>query len=296
MIIPPFAGVSLVEFRDRIQLTPYYWVREFVGYGRYRADEVGLPPEHNLHSFFNAIMGKNEIWVVVSWQRFDDGREEPLNLIYLDPEATEEDAKDRLESLARFMNKSKEELLELARLFKEPDQHLAYIEERFPDVKMGRPESGTIDERDLYQARLKVMAGLQPKTVELIVRADSTDDPKKRELIEREAVQAFFAEMAHLWTEDMVLRWQKANPIGTEWIQEFARVFQEPAKEIDPVNHALVLNWLRRGLNLLSAEELSDTILGLTGQRLSPGTLKKRRERLGLTTERRPGPPPRAEQ
>ena len=38
MIIPPYAGVRLVEYQDRIRLTPYYWVREFVGYGRYRAD------------------------------------------------------------------------------------------------------------------------------------------------------------------------------------------------------------------------------------------------------------------
>jgi hypothetical protein len=42
--------------------------------------------------------------------------------------------------------------------------------------------------------------------------------------------------------------------------------------------------------NLLTAEKLSDAILVMTGQRLTPDTLKKRRERLGLTTKRKPGP------
>jgi hypothetical protein len=41
MIVPPFAGVRLVEYRDRIALTPLYWCREFVGIGRFKASEVG---------------------------------------------------------------------------------------------------------------------------------------------------------------------------------------------------------------------------------------------------------------
>jgi len=41
----------------------------------------------------------------------------------------------------------------------------------------------------------------------------------------------------------------------------------------------------------LTQNELSDAILVMTGQRLMPGTLKKRRERLGLTTKRKPGSP-----
>jgi hypothetical protein len=30
--------------------------------------------------FFNAIMGDKEIWVIASWRRFEDGREEALNI------------------------------------------------------------------------------------------------------------------------------------------------------------------------------------------------------------------------
>jgi hypothetical protein len=43
MIIPPFAGVTLVECDDEIQLTPYYWYPEFVGLGRHKANEGGPP-------------------------------------------------------------------------------------------------------------------------------------------------------------------------------------------------------------------------------------------------------------
>jgi len=76
---------------------------------------------------------------------------------------------------------------------------------------------------------------------------------------------------------------------------EFARVFAEPKLEIDPIKHELAFNWLRRKYNLLTAEELSDAILLATLQRVMPDTLKKRRERLGLTTKRKPGPKPNSE-
>jgi hypothetical protein len=40
MIIPPFAGVMLVEYRDRIELTPVYWFRENIGLGGRKASEI----------------------------------------------------------------------------------------------------------------------------------------------------------------------------------------------------------------------------------------------------------------
>ena len=52
MIIPPFAGVTLVEYRDRIELTPVYWVREFVGLGRFKANRVGPQPGEDMYPFF----------------------------------------------------------------------------------------------------------------------------------------------------------------------------------------------------------------------------------------------------
>jgi hypothetical protein len=79
--------------------------------------------------------------------------------------------------------------------------------------------------------------------------------------------------------------------VGTAWLCEFSTVFQEAPRDLDPINQELALNWLRRKYNLLTAEELSDAILVATLQRLTPGALKKRRERLGLTTRRKPGAP-----
>ena len=292
MIVPPFAGVTLVEYRDRIELTPVYWYREILGLGRFKAPKVGPQPGDVMYPFFNAVMGDKEIWVVAQWRRFEDGREEAINLIYLDPEATETDARKEFESLDSFLNMSKKELVGLDRCFEVPGEDRDYVESRFLDAKLGPPNSKSIDVHDLYQARLKVMAGMQPKTVALIRQSDAVKDPKEREKFEREAVEAYFAEMAHSWTEDQVKEWQQSNPIGTEWMCEFARVMQEPEREIEPINYELALNWLRRKYNLMTAEELSDNILIRTGQRMMPGTLKKRRERLGLTSKRPPGPPP----
>lgn len=296
MIIPPFAGVTLVEYKDRIELTPVYWIREFVGLGRFKANEVGPQKGEPLHPLFAAVMGNKEIWVVARWQQYEDGREEALNLDYLDPEATEVEARAAYESMVRFQNMSKKELEDLASCFVNTDEDRAYIENRFPDAKHGPPDSKNTEEYDLYQARLKVLAGMQPKTISLLARAEMTDDPTQRALLEREAVQAYFAELAHAWTEDEVLAWQRSNPIGSEWMCEFAQVFREPERQIDPINYELVRNWLQWKYNLRTAEELSDAILISTGQRVSPATLKKRRERLGLTTKRPPGPRPNEDQ
>ncbi|MGH9726764.1 MAG: hypothetical protein ACRD41_17035, partial [Candidatus Acidiferrales bacterium] len=231
MVIPPFDGVRLIEFREQMELTPFSWVREFVGLGRKKVSEVGPGPGEPGHEFFKAAMGDGEIWVIARWLRYEDGHEEALNIDYLDSETTEQQARKHCDEMWRFANMTKEELQELSRLFAATEDDLAYIENRFPGEKRGPPDRKAIDDGDVYQAQLKVLAGMQPKTVELIHRAESTEDPQARAKIEREAVQAYFAEMAHHWTEDEVLAWQRSNPVGTEWMCEFARVFQEPERE-----------------------------------------------------------------
>lgn len=291
-LFPPFAGVSLVEYRDRIELTPYYWIREFVGLGRIKASEVGPHPEEEMRPFFDAMMGDGEIWVIARWRRFDDGTEEAININYLDGQATEDEARNSFQQMVEFADLTKEELQDLASCFKASEEDLAYIEDRFPDVKSEAPDPKVREEFEVYQARLKVLAGMQPKTAELVYRADTAENAEERERLQKEAVQAFFAEMAHKWTEHLVLEWQRNNPIGSKWMVELARILEEPEKDIEPINHELAFNWLRLKYNLLTENELSDAILVRTGQRLMPGTLKKRRERLGLTTKRRSGPPP----
>jgi hypothetical protein len=285
MIIPPLAGVRLVEYWDHLELVPVEWYRNFVGLGRFKANKVGFQPKEMLYSFFNAIFGAKEIWVVVSWKVFESGREELGEVIYCDPEATLERARKKYQNLIDYLSVSPEELNMYARLTGDSIP----IIHSYSDQK-------TDETREMYQARLKALAGIQPKTVALIQQADEARDDAQHEKLEREAVQAYFAEVATYWTDDMLMAWQRNNPIGSKWLCEFARMIEEPERELDPINQELAMHWLRRGYNLMTESELSDAILKATGQRLMPGTLKKRRERLGLTTKRPPGPRPNSQQ
>lgn len=293
MIVPPVKYVRLIATRDHLELAAVYAYREIVGLGRIPANKLPPRPDAGMFSWFFELIANTQIWVVVVWRRYEDGQEETRTVEYFDPETSEAEARGALDARSNWLNRSKLDLLGLCECFEAKEDDLAYIANRFPDIPDGPPDPKSIDEYDLYQARLKVLAGLQPRTVALMEQAFATEDPRKREKIEKEAVQAYFAELAHYWTEDLVLQWQRSNPVGTEWLCEFARTFQEPKRELDPVNHELALNWLRRKYQLLSAEELSDAILIATGQRLTPTAIKKRRERLGLTTKRPPGPPPK---
>lgn len=296
MYVPPFENVRLIECRDYIALTPVPAFREFFAYGKRKARDVRVDPDDpNSEPFWDDCTEEEEVWAVVQWIRFEDGHEEQGSISHL-RRATEDDAKAALERMTRFYSMSKDELVALSQCFKATDDDLAYIESRYPNYQSPPKNPGNLDEADLYAARLKMLAGLHPKTVGLIKAADEEKDPEQQRKLGREAVAAYYAELAHHWTEDEVLAWQRSNPVGTEWMCEFARVFQEPEREVDPINYELAFNWLRKKYNLLTENELSDAILVRTGQRLMPGTLKKRRERLGLTTKRQPGPPPKDSQ
>jgi hypothetical protein len=63
-------------------------------------------------------------------------------------------------------------------------------------------------------------------------------------------------------------------------------------KEIDPIDYELAFNWRWKEYYLLTAEQLKDEVFKETKQLLSAEGIKKRRERLGLSTKRPPGPPP----
>jgi hypothetical protein len=291
--IPPFANVRLIECRDFIALTPVPAYREFFAYGKIKASEVTVEEDGKAQPFWDNCTEDEEAWAVVQWIRFEDGHQEAGDISYLRSPATEEDARRAMQGMSEFKSLTKEELVGLGECIQTSEDDEAYIESRYPNYQSPPSDPKDIEAHDLYQARLKVLAGLHPKTVQAIQQADATRDPEERRKLEREAVQAYYAELAHDWTEEEVLAWQRSNPIGTEWMREFVRVLGEPAREIDPVNYELAFNWLRRKYNLLTAEELSAAVLVATSQSVKPGTIKKRRERLGLTTKRPPGPPPK---
>jgi hypothetical protein len=289
--LPPFARVRLLECRDCLVLAPVAAFQELFAYGRIRTREAMVEVDGKLEPFWDDAPEDEECWAVVQWTRFENGRQVEGMVQYIREPTTEDEVRKAMEDLRQFYSLSREELLQMARCFRGNDGDYDYIESRHPNYQSPPADPKDLEALDLYQARLKVLAGLQPKTVDLIRRADAETDPGKRQRLEREAVQAYFAELAHHWTEDQVLAWQRSNPVGTAWLCEFSTVFQEAPRELDPINHELALNWLRRKYNLLTAEELSDAILVATLQRLTPEALKKRRERLGLTTRRKPGAP-----
>jgi hypothetical protein len=295
LYIPPYSGVRLLECRDHIQFAPVPAVRVFFGYGKIKASKVTCESEDGKTEPFWDDLGPDEdAWAVVQWYRFEDGHEEQGSISYLRPTCTEEDVRKSMKRMEDFESMTRQQLLVMTHLFEATEEDYQYIEDKCPNYQ-SPPDPNSTDEHDVYQARLKVLAGLQPKTVELIKIANATKDPEKRQRVEREAVQSYFAELAHYWTEDEVLAWQRSNPVGTGWMCEFGSVMHEPRRTIDTVNHELALNWLRRNYNLMTAEALSFSIFQRIFRWLTPAALKKRRERLGLTSKRPTGPPQKSD-
>jgi hypothetical protein len=298
LYFPPFRSVRMIERRDFMELVPVCAYRQFFGYGTIKASEAEKNAMGLSKVFFQTCAPDDDVWVAMEWVRFEDGHEETGRACYMLPPVTEEKALETMNQMIEFHGWTKKRLQGLAGCLAGGDAKAdaeAYIESRHPNFQSPPTGPNSTAALDVYQARLKVLAGLQPKTVELLRRVDAGKDPAERGKLEREAVQAYFAELAGEWTEDEVLAWQRNNPVGTAWMCELARVMAEPEREIDPVSRELAFNWLRRKYNLLTAAELSDAILVATGQRVGSGTLKKRRERLGLTTDRSPGPRPSPE-
>ena len=226
--------------------------REFFAYGKVKASEAVIElQDGSTEPFWDNCALDEEVWAVVQWVRFDDGHEVKGTIRYLRSPHTEDDARKAMQEMSDFFSMSKAKLLGLTRVYQATEDDYADIESRYPNYQSPPADPRALDEYDVYQARLKVLAGLHPRTVELIKLADVTEDVQKRQKIERETVQAYFAELAHYWTEEEVLAWQRSNPIGTEWMCEFGRVLAEPKREIDPINHELAFNWLRRKYNLL---------------------------------------------
>jgi hypothetical protein len=289
--IPPFSGVRLVECRDHFQLVPVPDVRTVFGYGKIKASAFRIDEDDpESEQMWTDLSPTQEIWAVMQWYVFADGHQEPGNINYLRPDCSEAEVKESMERMVRFENMSREELLGLTTCFDGGENDRDFIDDKHPNYQ-SEPDPSSVDEYDVYHARLKVIEELQPKTVELIKIANATKDPTKKQVVEREAVQSFYAELAHYFTEDEILAWQKSNPVGTGWMCEFAEVMSKPRRQLDPVNHELALNWLRERYNFQTAKELSESIFRRILRWFTPDAIKKRRERLGLTTKRKPGSP-----
>jgi hypothetical protein len=291
--VPPFTKVRLLECRDFITLAPVASSREFFAYGKKKVRDFTPEEAEGSAPFMEFHEPDDEIWVVMQWIQFEDGHRETGNLAYLRPPSTEEDAKRAMQRMIGFHEMSREDLIELSKCFKAAEEDLAYIDNRHPNYQ-SQPDPRDSQAFDVYQARLKVLAGLHPQTVALVRLAEAAKDPAKRTLLEREALQAYFAELAHHWSNEEVLAWQRSNPVGTQWLCQFAAVMKQPRRKLDAVNHELALNWLRKKYHLLTAEELAQAVATKTGKPINAKSVKSRRTRLGLVTKRPPGPRPKA--
>ena len=266
------------------------------GFGKIKASEATFKGEDGKDEpIWDNAGPSEEVWAVVHWLRFEDGYEVKGDITYLHSQATEDDARRAMLEMENRHNMTREEALAITHCFRASEEDFKYIDENFPNYQ-SEPDPSDCDNYDVYRARLKVMGELQPKTVELIKIANSIKDPLKRQMVEREAVKSYFAELAHYWTEDEVVAWlRSSNPVGTGGICEFAEVYHEPRRTIDPVNHELALNWLRERYNLLTAKELSESIFKKILRWFTPDAIKKRRDWLGLTGKRPPGPRPKSD-
>lgn len=300
--IPPYSGVRLIECRDHFELAPVPQVRAVFGYGKIKAREATIDKnDPRSEAVWDDLKPDEEVWAVMQWYVYSDGHQESGSINYLRPERTEQEVKASMEQMINFECLTREQLLNLTQCFLAKEEDFDYIDNKHPNYQ-SEPDPNCTDEYDVYHARLKVMAELQPQTVELIKIANSIHDSAKRNYVELEAVQSYFAEIAHYLTEDEVLAWQKNNPVGTGWMCEFAKVMGNPRRQLDPVNHELALNWLRSKYNEMTAEQLSGSIVQriwlwlVPGFKITADFIKKRRERLGLTTKRSPGPRSKTEQ
>jgi hypothetical protein len=277
-----------VECYDHFQLAPVPAVRIFYGYGKIKAGEATMETgDGKIEPIWDHLDPNEEIWAVVQLFKYEDGHEEQGDICYLRQPRTEKEVQEAVQDMIDRNNVSREELLNLTRVFDAGEEVYQEIDETCPNYQFPPSDPNSTDEHDVYEARLKVMSKLQPKTVELIRIADATKDPVEREKVEREAVQSFFAELPHYLSEDEVLAWERSNPVGSKWMSEFVDVKRARRRTIDPIDHELALNWPK--YNQLTAKALSHSILKKLRIRLTPGAAKKRRERLGLTSKRPPG-------
>ena len=292
--IPPFAAVRLVECWDHFELVFVPEMKIMYGYGRIKANQASTdfddPKAEPMSSVWDDLTADTEIWCAMRWYEFQDGHKENSDMCYMRPDYTEVEVKKRVAELQRFYSIGPEDARMFLQCYQAKPEDYDFVDDNWPKYQSA-PEPNKTDEYDVYHARLKVLSELSPKTIELLELVGAIKDEDQRKYIEREMVQAYFAELAHYFTEDEILAWHKNNPTGTGWMCEFAEVMGKPRRTISPVNYELALNWLRAKYNEMTEKQLSNSIFQRLWIWLKPAAIKKRRERLGLTTKRKPGFP-----
>ena len=162
-------------------LSPVIAYREFFAYGKKKARDVTFETEDGRTELIWPDCAEDEeVWAVCQWVRYEDGHQEEGTVRYLREPASEADAKKAMEDLSGFYRLSKDELISLANCLEPSEENDSYIESRYPNYQFTPKGPNSIDAHDVYQARLRTLAGLHPKTIALIQKADAVEEPLER--------------------------------------------------------------------------------------------------------------------
>ncbi|HXA45888.1 MAG TPA: hypothetical protein VNZ25_10305, partial [Candidatus Angelobacter sp.] len=105
LYIPPYSGVRLIECRDHFQLVPVPDVRVVYGYGKIKASDAKMDPDDPESTpIWDHLAANEEIWIVMQWFQYVDGKLIPGDCCYLKPECTEEQVQKRMREMEEFSN------------------------------------------------------------------------------------------------------------------------------------------------------------------------------------------------
>ncbi|MBI5685541.1 MAG: hypothetical protein HZC54_10700 [Verrucomicrobia bacterium] len=142
-----------------------------------------------------------------------------------------------------------------------------------------------IQQEDSLKAECLVFRRLFPRTARIAETLESeTDENRWSELI-RQQRRVFAAEIYNHHR----LQLDPSMPIPM--LEQLAKGLRRKHRRVDEIDRLLAINWIPSKWNEMQPVEIAREIHKAIGTRLSPDAIKKRRERLGLVTERQPGRP-----
>ena len=298
--VPKYVKLAMYEGKYGFLLRPVcVLTAQKVEIKRVRIPQERRTPLENL-------FGGQETWQVQVWE-YAEGYDSPTPtwVITLDPESTYKEAEEDGKRV-RTMYGDWQNVERLAQKFRSADPRVSLWPQKPPSA-LAKENPQLAEEaqrryeihREERSARFKVLSAILPKAVELAEQAEQTADSETKRELERESLEAYFAENAPGWSPIIFKAWQHLNPIALKWMQWLyvwnSRQMKR-RKEINGIDYELAFNWRWNKYYSLTAEELRDEVFKATKQLLSADAIKKRRERLGLTTIRQPGPKPNPEQ
>jgi hypothetical protein len=154
----------------------------------------------------------------------------------------------------------------------------------------------------LYQARLKVLAKWFPVTVRVLRQIDTAlagankigikADAVKLDALQRQAVAAWTVEK-----EKLMGAKNTSLSLDRDLAPILGDAIRRSAKGADALDYELAANWILKGYNAKTAQQVAREAAKATGDKFTTSLVAlvtKRRQRLGLRTLRQRGPPERA--